>query len=169
MEYVIDTKEYETELNAIHFFMAEFLLNFGLTPKLDDYFYYNSDTGEVGYELDFAGYSARTQKENHNLIKSIQRQSPKIKLNLFVWQILHEIGHHFTLRNFTQEELIAVTKKVRRLEHNHASNPYYKLPHEVAATAWAVEYANTHQEEIKDFWKKIEPIAHALEEKVANI
>lgn len=169
MEYVINTKDYENELNLINFTLTKFLMNFGLKPKLEECFRYNSNTGEVYYELDFGGYSARTQDGNRDFFNSVKRQNPKVKLNLFIWQLLHEVGHHYTLFTFTKKEIMRGRKKVYRLAHNCATNPYYTIPYEVAATKWAVEYANTHQKEIKEFWNELEPVVKALEEKVASI
>ena len=91
-----------------------------------------------------------------DFMDSIKRQNPKVKLDFYTWALLHELGHHHTITSFTREELRKCYKKRFRIRKTHATLPYYNLPDEYAATAWAVGYANSHINEVKELSRKIQ-------------
>lgn len=94
-------------------------------------------------------------KPDRDFMNSVKMHNPKVKLNHFMWALLHEVGHHMTEDDFDEEEKDRINKKRWRVMKTQAIHPYYKLPDEWAATEWAVTYANTHAEEVKNLWKKI--------------
>lgn len=138
-------------LKEIDSIVNEFTNKFGCKAFLDDEFYYYSIVEAIGYFLDFG----RPSVANRDFMESVKRQKPKVKLNIFVWCVLHELGHHATEDNFDDEEQDCIDKKRARINRTKARRPYYNLPDELAATTWAVEYANTHREEVLEFEDRI--------------
>ena len=87
--------------------------------------------------------------------------------NTFIFSILHEIGHHKTIEDVYESDIIynycmneknridaemqtAGSKKSKKLEWE-----YFNLPDEIVATEWAVTYARTHQSELRIIWEKV--------------
>lgn len=89
--------------------------------------------------------------------------------NTFIISILHEIGHYMTLEDIynndfvyefchaekerIDKEMEKATKKkeVKRLEYQ-----YFSLPDELAATAWAVDYAKNNAETLNLIWEQVQ-------------
>ncbi len=94
-------------------------------------------------------------KQDRDFMNSVKMHNPKVKLNHFMWALLHEVGHHMTEDTFDEEEKDRINKKRFRVMKTQAIHPYYRLPDEWAATEWAVTYANAHAEEVKNLWEKI--------------
>jgi len=86
--------------------------------------------------------------------------------NSFIISLLHEIGHHYTLdlideetNAFCEFEKMRIDEEMENAtteEEIKALNyQYFNLPDEIEATAWAVEYAETHPKKIKMMWNKM--------------
>ena len=101
-----------------------------------------------------------------------ERFNYKVK-NTFIFSILHEIGHLNTLAEIRECDILydfCENEKDRiRQEMNEAENikqskklewQYFNLPDEIAATAWAVDYAKENEEELAEIWKLIETALH---------
>jgi len=145
--------DYEKQVKDI---INEFTKKFGchaLPARLlgDNEFYYYPSIETVVYVYKF---SPRF-KPDRQFMDSVKRHNPKVKLNHFMWALLHEVGHHMTEPTFDEEEKDRINKKRWRVMKTQAVHPYYNLPDEWAATEWAVTYANGHVEEVKNLWKKI--------------
>lgn len=72
-----------------------------------------------------------------------------VRSSYFTFCILHEIGHHYTLRNFTEEEIdneIIIRKLLSFCEKDpkEINDAYFNLPIEEEATKWALEYMVNH-------------------------
>lgn len=117
----------------------------------DNEFYYYPAIETVAYVYKF---SPRF-KPDRDFMDSVKMHNPKVKLNHFMWALLHEVGHHMTEDTFDEEEKDRINKKRWRIMKTQAIHPYYRLPDEWAATEWAVTYANSHVEEVKNLWEKI--------------
>ena len=145
--------EYEKKVKDI---INEFTRKFGCRALPgymlgEDEFFYVPSIEVVAYAYKF---SPRF-KRDRDFMNSVKMHTPKVKLNHFMWGLLHEIGHHITEPTFDEEEKDRMNKKRARNAKTHAVLPYYRLPDEWAATEWAVTYANGHTEEVKNLWKKI--------------
>lgn len=87
----------------------------------------------------------------------------------FIFSLLHEIGHHKTLREFSDEEYAEdqmwreVFNAIATPEVNYA---YFHLPIEKKATEWAINYIENHEQECWDFQKRcIKDIIHICKKK----
>ena len=77
-----------------------------------------------------------------------------------IWQILHEIGHYFTL-DFVEEDEDEQTERAictlidkETAENNEKiQDMYFNLEKEWQATEWAVDYANCHYRKCRFFNK----------------
>lgn len=149
-------KDYE---NTVKDIINDFTKKFGcraLPAHLlgDNEFYYYPAIETLVYVYKF---SPRF-KPDRDFMNSVKMHGPKVKLNHFMWALLHEIGHHMTEDTFDEEEKDRINKKRWRVMKTQAVHPYYRLPDEWAATEWAVTYANSHTEEVKNLWKRIEAL-----------
>ena len=71
----------------------------------------------------------------------------------FIASLLHEIGHHYTLPSFTQDELDKDIFAKRAHYHDGTIETnywYWELDTEFSANMWAIEWMNTHFEELCD-------------------
>lgn len=73
----------------------------------------------------------------------------------FAFSLLHEVGHHHTIYDFSRAEMtgeaiqratITLTDGISIYERQRR---YMELPSEQAANEWAVNYARTHKEEVE--------------------
>lgn len=77
---------------------------------------------------------------------------------IFIWSILHEIGHLST----KQGDLVsAIGRRISKLLCKLnlitlANKLYFNLPEERKATEWATDYVNLHYQEIKQLEKKLQ-------------
>ena len=143
--------EYRVFCNRIYEITNTFTLKFGCRAMHGPQFMYCPGLDLIFYELDFS----RRQASTRDFLDSVKRLKPEIKLNSFVWSLLHELGHHATNDDLTEEEERYCDRKRARVARTKAKHPYYRLPDEVMATTWAVEYANTHKEEVLEFSEKL--------------
>lgn len=127
----------------------------------DNDFYYYPAIETVAYVYKFCPRF----KPDRDFMNSVKMHKPRIKLNHFMWALLHEVGHHMTEDTFDEEEKDRINKKRLRVMKTQAILSYYRLPDEWAATEWAVTYANSHAEEVKNLWKRIDALT---EEYVAS-
>ena len=74
------------------------------------------------------------------------------KLPVYLYSLLHEIGHIHT-EAILDDEDIEVREEIMRAKDNQR---YFALPAEQAATAWAVEYAKNNNATVRVLAHKIE-------------
>ena len=104
----------------------------------DTDFWVDIYTNEVHFAL---VCSENSEKE---FMESVYRCNPKVKMDIFLWSLLHEIFHVETFDDLTQEEIdySEDTKDlIKRGLVDHRE--YYNLPIEQLATESAVKYANS--------------------------
>ena len=92
-----------------------------------------------------------------------EKYSVDIRPWYFIFCLLHEIGHHITLENLTQEDLL--TDQILRQvvipnieDEKRQGQAYVNLVAEDLATSWAIEYIDSHLKEcfeIQDRFLKI--------------
>ena len=83
----------------------------------------------------------------------------------FIMSLLHEVGHHKTDDDITDNVYVFCEKEKKRINKamtraktlktcKKLEYQYFNLPDEIMATAWAVEYAKKHPQEIENMWNK---------------
>lgn len=75
-----------------------------------------------------------------------------ISNNTGIMSFLHEVGHIMTLAAFDDVEMEKefIAKDCRKPASIETNYWYWELPTEFAANSWAINWANTHPEEIKE-------------------
>ena len=70
------------------------------------------------------------------------------KENLFTMSVLHELGHHFTVHQFSLEEWNEqdMELSIRGLQGKERDQAYFRLGVEIAATEWAIKTYNAFPE-----------------------
>ena len=125
-------------------------------------------TAEMG--LDFSYYYATntiewtffiTEITDDSFIKFLEEKFPDINCNIFIWSLLHEVGHHETIDSWTYEEQECFDKEKDRIQalFNQTSSSeycfqYYSLPDEMLATTWAANYIRNNKDEIRTFYEE---------------
>jgi hypothetical protein len=124
---------------------------FGLTAKLDtDFAYY--------YVKDLVTFSIFSFKGYDDFMLDAESRFPYINgVSPFIWSLLHEIGHHETWDELTEEELKESAEIKESInEKDHSSRmAYFTCPDEYAATDWAGHYIESHRDKIDEFWDKV--------------
>lgn len=137
----------EKELNQITNIINDFLAPFDCTAEPGtDFAYYNRKN-----KITFALTVVDTFSDS--FVKFAESLYP-IHADIFLWSLLHELGHHETEDDFEDEDedyYYAALKTIKTDEE------YYNLPQEYAATAWAGEYMETHEVEVARLWNKLAP------------
>lgn len=131
--------------------LNDFLEQFECTARLStDFGYYHTEN-----LITYALVEAETSKTS--FMQSIERLKPNVTADVFLWSLLHEIGHHETMDYMTDKQEQTSNKiKNEIMKHKRPTSDYYNAPDENLATTWAVEYAETHTEELLTFWNKLQ-------------
>ena len=146
-----------------------FCEKFGCTAEIGaEFCYYHSDE-TVNYSLIVVDESDKAWKEY------VKKKFNFRITNIFMFSLLHEIGHHFTMDKFSplyQRKENAVVGKIERdlaksndeILDKELRLKYFDLPMEKSATKWAVKYYRTHRQAINSFYRKLEKEIHKFYE-----
>lgn len=130
----------------------EFLKPFECTARMGTDFCYLYHKNLIFYSIVWMNNGAE------DFLNSVLRLEPEVEADIFLWSLLHEIGHHETYDEISDEENDYCDDTKKKIEEGELPNElYYDMIDERLATEWAVEYANTHKEELKAFWGKLQP------------
>lgn len=126
--------------------------NFKCTAKLDTDFMCDPEEEEIYYTF------VVSERLDKMFMDALNTFKPEVEMDIFLWSILHEIGHIMTMDDldeldywFCQDVKNAISKG--ELEEEE----YFILPDESLATEWAVNYANENKEKLELFWKELQP------------
>ena len=103
-------------------------------------------------------------RSSKNFLSFVNKEFKEVKADIFLWSLLHEIGHHETWDLLTDNELelSAALKEAITNNENITDNGrdliYFYTPDEYAATEWAANYMIENSQEIKEFWEKLQPL-----------
>lgn len=88
----------------------------------------------------------------------------KYVIDPFFSCFLHELGHAQTYPSF-DDDIIDEDEEIKQLmQENPASfaedldNIYFHLPMEIVATKWAVDFINTHPNEVRNLISAVSPL-----------
>lgn len=147
--------KYIEELNNL---VEKFIKYFGCKAEIDTDFAYYPEEKVVTWSPFIMDKADRYFNE------FVNEFFPNIEADIFLWSLLHEVGHHMTYEFWSAENL-EQSKKVKdlaaeRLERK-GINPkaeklcyfmYFSADDEMRATGWAAEYMETHPERVAKFW-----------------
>jgi hypothetical protein len=128
--------------------------NFGVTAKLDNEFEAFCSKKVIGYTL-FCD-----EDEKAYFIMDAQAKYPHINADIFLWCLMHEIGHCLTddMWNENEQKYFYIQKKnMTNIEDDRLRNDWYHAcPDEFFATKWAGDYMTAHPKKIAKFWNKMQ-------------
>ena len=146
-------KELDTDI--LISLVDEFLEPFGLDSDFDSDFFYDSEDETVFFSVIVSERADRLFKEYVH--KTFSFDIP----NIFMLNLLHEIGHAETLSQFSKQRLKTVHKQKEaiseRLDQTNSDAcyiEYFDLSIEKVATAWAVEYYKANTKRCEDFYSR---------------
>ena len=137
-----------------------YVKKFGCTAELGSEFCYWHDDETVDYSFIIPVPSDEVWKEY------VKKEFNFNLTNIFMFSLLHEIGHHYTMDFFTQTQQNKNDKMVDKIEKVLSESDdekldktmylkYFDLPMERIATKWAVNYYRKHRFSINRFYKKL--------------
>ena len=92
---------------------------------------------------------------------------PDITADTFIWSLLHEVGHHETIDDWTPEEQEEFDAKKDFIEELYKATHdkiisylQFSLPYAYAATCWAAEYIRENPEEIEALLEELKEVAN---------
>lgn len=134
----------------------DFLQPFGCSSDFDSDFSYDPESEIVYFSILVTARSDRLFKKY--ILDHFNFQVP----NIFTISLLHEVGHYFTLSNFSEMELETAhlaKKTIQEMLKMDSSNDeiytlYFDLNIEKIATAWAIDYYKNHTKRCERFYSK---------------
>ena len=138
-------KEFNTELSR--WFNAHGISNIDFVEG-EDFCYYQN--------LYVAQWGAFENASDNQFAQFLYEYGLKEKVDVFIMSLLHEVGHHMTMHHMPQEVWEADTAAKESKEGDGSIDTnywYWELPIEFAANMWAIEWANTHVEAVKELTK----------------
>lgn len=139
--------------------ITRFVKKFGVKKASigDTFFYLN---GKISYSV----YAYDDDEQHIQFINDTY--GIDVRPFYFLFSILHEVGHHMTVPDLTEEDLafeIFARDAVLPLVENEDTNDlYFRLPAEDMANRWALEYILNHTEECWKFQRKCYAIMRHL-------
>lgn len=132
--------------------LNKYLSRFELTADMDtDFGYYYTDNLVTYSLLDIPSAS-------ESFLLDAESRFPLVHAPFFIWGLMHEVGHHESYDDLTDEEIEEsnLIKKQCYAEDNKLL--YYTAPDEYAATEWAGNYIMEHSDEIAELWNSVSDI-----------
>ncbi len=148
---MIELKGIEKVEKIINNFTAQF----GVTAMFDTEFEAFCDEKKVGYTL------IGTSESNGNFIEDAVKRYPEVNADIFLWALMHEIGHCLTDYQWTEaeKEYFWMQKDAiseSEVDWEYMNTWYHAIPDEFAATQWAGEFMRNHPKKMARFWKKLQ-------------
>lgn len=141
-------------LKKVNKVVNEFTKQFGVRAELGTEFQAYCDEMIINYTL------TCDADEKYYFIQDAEERYPYIKADIFLWCLMHEIGHCVTDTFWTeteQEYFMAQKEAMTCIVDDDIRNDWYHAcPDEFFATKWAGDYMTKHPKKIAKFWKKMQ-------------
>ena len=130
-----------------------FLEPFGLDSDFDTDFFYDPEDETVFFSLIISERADR-------LFRKYVHDTFSFNIpNIFMFSLLHEVGHSQTLWTFpkkilrdTEEQKRKISKALEKTNSDEFFLKYFDLEVERLATEWAVNYYKTNTKQCEDFY-----------------
>lgn len=151
-------KQVQKVLDKLQVIINDFVAQFDLTARL------GTDFGYYWYD-DIVEYAVIVNKRFDTLFTKFLTERYDIKAPLFIWSLLHEIGHAETGDFFNEDTCAVFSEFKRSLDASNDADvmEYYNCPDELCATNWAYLYIRDNYSKVKTLWKEILPLLKELE------
>ena len=128
--------------------ISKFLKPFGIKrAKCGKSFFYHPASGTVHFTI-------LRYDDDKELIDFVnEKYGVDIEPFYFIFSLLHEVGHHFTIDQLTEEQWAqeAFMRELVFPNREYEHKIYFDLPAEDLADRWAIEYIDQHLQECWDF------------------
>ena len=135
--------------------IAKILENFDVRVVLGDDFSYDPETRTVY----FTPFTCSVDDFHRQWISDFF-DFTVTERNYFLFSLLHEIGHHYTMESLTDEDLeyeilCRQALKFSDESDNRKNEAYFSLPSEIIATQWAIDFMKDYPRWCKKMTKRI--------------
>ena len=135
--------------------IAKVLENFDVRVVLGEDFSYDPETHTVY----FTPFTCSVDEFHRQWISDFL-DFTVTKRNYFLFSLLHEVGHHYTMESLTDEDLEYETLCRQALKFsdesdNRKNEAYFRLPSEIIATQWAIYFMKDYPRWCKKMTKRI--------------
>lgn len=122
-----------------------------------DFAYYTDDE-IVTYSL------VVSERMNDLFLQFAQARGLKVDCGIFLLSFFHEVGHHLTIDDLTEEEEeeCEAIKASLNSEDDKDCVKYFSLLDECLATSWAIDYINEHVKEVEQLALKLQKAIHSF-------
>lgn len=140
-----ESEENTMKSNLLEKKITNFAKKFGIHRAFcgEEFFYVIKDE-----DIEFSIYTNEREPAHIEFINN--KYDTDIADWYFVFSVLHEIGHHQTIKLLTKEDWII--ESIVRRKHNQIA--YWNLKAEDLANRWAIQYLIDHTEECWNFQKE---------------
>ena len=140
-----------------------------VTKVIADYFEDNLDPVDVCCALDWSYSEDEEQvawsflvneRQDKNFSKFFEEDLNCPVCNIFIYSLFHEYGHYVTMPSFSEGEIqvyrdaVNIIESADDIDMSARDFTYYRLPVELAASRWAVEYITEHHDEIMTWYNE---------------
>lgn len=154
--------------------VSALLKSFGIKRAFADeefvYYYPDKDANrEDRKKLPAISFSIVESDFDTFILQFVEEQFNYTCINAFMLSLLHEVGHHKTFQDISQEEStycddmkVIINNKIEALDNPNFEDlkplrvEYLLLPDEYKATEWAVNYIKENEKQVVEMWNKIE-------------
>ena len=148
------------EVNNI---INDFVSQFDCTSRMGTDFSYIYDKNIIEWSF------LVSETADSTFTQFLETNFPDINCNIFLWSLLHEIGHHETcdIWEVDEQEEFDCEKDLLEMMYNRQEPldeelkrelclQYYEVPDEVEATYWAANYLRDNENQLREFWDKLQ-------------
>ena len=137
-------------IDKINKYIEGYINKWDLYAHIDTDFMYDPTEDTVYWTL------VVSEKHDRAFQEFFESLGCDIKTDVFVYSIFHEIGHSQTLEKISDEDYNY--SHDRKADPNITDEEYFRLPDEIIASKWAVDYINNNIDEVRDFWNGLKPL-----------
>ena len=133
----------------------DFTAQFGVTAELGPEFQAFCDNNHINFAINY------DEEDGQYFLADVEKRYPEIEADIFIWCLLHEIGHCRTEHLWSAEEAEYFEYQKEQLACNIEDDQlrndwYHAVPDEFFATKWAGDYMMEHIEEVAKFYYDFE-------------
>lgn len=150
-------------VDKINSILNSFLEEWECTVSLDSDFAYYHSSNLITYSVVIADNFG-----DKLFMSLVNKLCPEIKGDIFLWSLLHELGHHETIDDLEDDEIAYCQDEKERITRElekcmdaetgaRIASQYYVLPDEYAATAWAADFVRHNVKKVEQLWNELQP------------
>lgn len=110
-------------------------------------------------------YTLMTDVEQSMILSKVFEDEGLVNhYDIFILSFFHELGHFETDDMWTDEESMRFERKKSILNGNVAEDnfKYSYIEDEITATRWAIDYINSHENEISKLWQRVRELVFEI-------